>query len=555
MTSTEMAVFAGEDATGQPRLIRAVRDLAAARGLDDIVHIVRTAARQVADADGATFVLRDNGRCYYVDEDAIEPLWSGLRFPMEACISGWAMLNAQQVIIPDIYLDSRIPHDAYRPTFVRSLAMTPIRTADPVGAIGVYWASEREATPAERGMLQALADSTAVAMENVRVIAELEERRAAEARKREEWLQACLRITHDLLDPAAKDPLPAIAEQARAVAGADSAYVALLDPAAAEVVLAVVADRGGVERSTRRFPVAATFSGVAVDTGQPLLVEDASRVALGDAVRSVAGDNVGPAMVVPLIAAGRVRGTLVMTRYAGGPTFDEIDVDQATAFANHAAIALEFADARAAKEELAVREERDRIARDLHDDVIQRLFVAGMSLQSLLSFAEEGPYAERLERSIAEIDTTIGGIRSLIYRMRTPLGDTSTDLRDRVLQVLADVGPLFVSTPSLRFSGPLDTMVDDEVVEDVEAVLRESLTNVAKHAAASHTWVELSVDLAARRLVVQVTDDGVGFGEPSRRSGTANLLARAQNRGGECDISSPAVEGRGTRVRWTVPVG
>jgi signal transduction histidine kinase len=545
---------------GMERLVDAVRDLAAARGLDDIVEIVRRAARALAGADGATFVLRDNGRCYYVDEDAIEPLWSGLRFPMEACISGWAMIHAEQVVIPDIYLDERIPHEAYRPTFVQSLAMTPIRSAAPVGAIGVYWATTHEATATERRLLQALADSTAVAMENVRVIAELEERRAFEARKREEWLQACLRITRDLLDGSTHDPLPEIAEQARAVSGAETAHLLLLDESRTEVQIAVAAGELAILRPGERYPVEGTYSGVVIDTGQPLLVENAQTEDRGAIAHTLVSKPIGPVMVVPMIAAGRSRGTMVMTRQAGEPTFNDVDVDQATAFANYAAIAMEFADARAAMEELALREERDRIARDLHDDVIQRLFAAGMSLQALQNGLGDSPQAERLDRSIAEIDKTIGGIRSAIYKMRTPLGPGGANVRDRVLGVLSDLTPLLGSSPSLRFEGPLETMLGPDVVEDVVAVLRETLTNVVKHAQAERTWVELTVDVPSRTLFVDVTDDGVGIGDPSRHSGTANIAARAGARGGACAIESPVdgvlPSGRpGTRVRWSVPVG
>ena len=161
---------------GMARLLRAVQELSLARSLEDIQHIVRTAARELTGCDGATFVLRDEGKCYYADEDAIAPLWKGSRFPMEVCISGWAMLNREAAVIPNIYADVRVPQAAYRPTFVKSLVMVPIRTLDPVGAIGNYWAHERTPTPQEVSLLQALADSTSVAMENVGVYAELEQR-------------------------------------------------------------------------------------------------------------------------------------------------------------------------------------------------------------------------------------------------------------------------------------------------------------------------------------------------------------------------------------------
>lgn len=158
------------------RLIDLVQELSLAHHLDDVSAVVRRGARDLVGADGATFVLRDGDHCYYRDEEAIAPLWKGRRFPIETCISGWSMLNRQPAVIPDIYLDARIPHAAYRPTFVKSLVMVPIRTRDPIGAIGTYWQVERHATAAEVQVLQALADSTSVALENVRVYAELEAR-------------------------------------------------------------------------------------------------------------------------------------------------------------------------------------------------------------------------------------------------------------------------------------------------------------------------------------------------------------------------------------------
>ena len=158
------------------RLVRAVQELSLARDLEQVQHIVRVTARELVGSDGATFVLRDGEQCYYADEDAIEPLWKGSRFPIEACISGWTMLNKQPAVIEDIYLDDRIPHAAYRPTFVKSLAMVPIRSLDPIGAIGNYWADEHLATPEEIALLQALADATSVAMENITVYNQLEQR-------------------------------------------------------------------------------------------------------------------------------------------------------------------------------------------------------------------------------------------------------------------------------------------------------------------------------------------------------------------------------------------
>jgi diguanylate cyclase (GGDEF)-like protein len=156
-------------------LLGAVQELSLARSVEDVQRIVRVTARQLASADGATFVLRDGDRCFYADEYAIAPLWKGQKFPLEACISGWAMLNRQSVAIEDIYADPRIPHEAYRPTFVKSLVMVPIRRVDPLGAIGMYWASQHSPSEREITLAQALADSTAVAMEHVKALGELKE--------------------------------------------------------------------------------------------------------------------------------------------------------------------------------------------------------------------------------------------------------------------------------------------------------------------------------------------------------------------------------------------
>ena len=156
------------------RLLRAIQELSLAATLAEVQAIVRVAVRDLAECDGATFVLRDGDHCYYADEDAIDPLWKGMRFPMETCISGWAMLHREHVVLPDIYLDDRIPHAAYRPTFVRSLVMMPIRTMAPIGALGAYWADQHEATEEEVAFLRALADATSLALEKVSVHEELQ---------------------------------------------------------------------------------------------------------------------------------------------------------------------------------------------------------------------------------------------------------------------------------------------------------------------------------------------------------------------------------------------
>ncbi|WP_374571345.1 sensor histidine kinase [Phenylobacterium sp.] len=172
-----MNVAAPQRADADPlfTLVETIEGLSEARTVDEIAAVVRSSARRISGADGVAFVLRDGDKCWYLDEDAIGPLWKGRRFPLTACISGWTMLNAQTAVIPDIYVDDRIPHDAYRPTFVKSLVMTPVRRHDPIAAIGAYWSVERHPTHEEIQKLEVMARATAAALENARMYASLNE--------------------------------------------------------------------------------------------------------------------------------------------------------------------------------------------------------------------------------------------------------------------------------------------------------------------------------------------------------------------------------------------
>lgn len=173
--AAQMGMSGGDPKDPVFALVEVIEALSGARSVAQIADIVRTRARALSGADGVTFVLRDGEECVYLDEDAVAPLWKGRRFPMSACISGWAMLNGRTAVIPDIHVDPRIPQDAYRPTFVRSLVMTPVRPGDAIAAIGAYWSQPREPTEAEVTLLQVIARATATALANVQAYASLEE--------------------------------------------------------------------------------------------------------------------------------------------------------------------------------------------------------------------------------------------------------------------------------------------------------------------------------------------------------------------------------------------
>jgi putative two-component system response regulator len=191
-------------------LVATVQRLSVAHTLAEIQETVREAARRLTGADGAAFVLREGDYCYYADEDAITPLWKGKRIRLRECVSGWTMLNRRPAVIEDVYGDEHIPQDLYVPTFVKSVAVVPIRQQDPIGAIGNYWASRHRATAAELGVLQALADSTAVALENVRINEALETSRV-------ETLQR-LALAAECRDDGTRHHTERVARSSRAIA-------------------------------------------------------------------------------------------------------------------------------------------------------------------------------------------------------------------------------------------------------------------------------------------------------------------------------------------------
>lgn len=243
-------------------LIAVVQELSLARSLNDVTTIVRSAARTLVGADGATFVLRDYGQCFYVDEEAISPLWKGKRFPLHSCASGWVMEHARHVVIDDVFADPRIPGDVYRATFVKSMAMVPIRRASPIGAIGTYWACHRAASEREMTLLQALADSTSIALANIELHGDLERR----VRERTAQLEAladelgsfAYAVSHDL-----RAPLRAIEGLSAAL---DEDYAPALDPRGRDWLARV---RGGAARMDRMIDDMLDLSRVHGDAGAP----------------------------------------------------------------------------------------------------------------------------------------------------------------------------------------------------------------------------------------------------------------------------------------------
>lgn len=373
-------------------LSKAISGLETSTDLSTVQEIVRTTARRVANADGATFVLRDIDQCFYADEDSISPLWKGQRFPLTNCISGWAMLNAQTVAIPDIFDDERIPMEAYRPTFVKSLAMVPVGREKPIAAIGAYWARNHQATGEEIGALEQLADAAAAAIERIGVF--------------------------------------------------DAAYL-------------------------------------------PSFQAD-----------------VGVGLVDPV------------DRIAGG---------------------------------LALGEDRERIARDLHDTVLQRMFAAGLRLQRIMG-AVDTLQANEVGEVVELIDTCIRELRGVIFGLQFG-HEQMSGFRGEILAVAAEASRVLRFSPEVDFEGDVDS-VPEALRFDIVGALREMLSNVARHAKASKVRVGCT---AGARFDLVVADDGSGVApERTRGSGLGNLETRASALGGIFTLE-PGPAG-GTVARWRIPI-
>jgi signal transduction histidine kinase len=390
---------------------------------------------------------------------------------------------------------------------------------------------------------RALAFAAAVAIDN----AQLFERERASVK----WMEASREITTALLSSAAPHlhPLRLIAERACALTDAEQAIVLIpveADLPAEEIDTLVVAAADGLHASEvigQRIPVDGSTSGGVFRSGTPVITE-----ALSFPIQAFTDVGQRPAIVMPLRAHDDIAGVIAIARGTDQPPFDSGDLDLASDFATHAAIALMLASGREHARQLTIVAERERIAHDLHDHVIQRLFAAGMDLQGTVARVRSPEVANRLNRTLDDLQTIIEEIRTTIFQLKSPLEHDGT-LRYRIQRVVADLTENRDIVTTVRMHGPT-TAVGAELAEQAEAVTAEAISNAVRHSGASRLTVEVSV---ADMLTLDIIDNGCGMpADNPRRSGLANMSYRAEQVGGSCEISN-LPEG-GTRVRWTAPL-
>jgi signal transduction histidine kinase len=396
----------------------------------------------------------------------------------------------------------------------------------------------------DESVLSVLAVAAGVAIDNARLY--------GEARQRERWLTASAEVTNSLLSGRSQtEVLHLVVDRAREIAGADLVAIALPTADQAQLSVVLAAGEGADRHQGLVLPVEGSFMGAAVRSHEAITSIDIQKDP-----RITAGpprwEGLGPATAVRMgTVEGGVRGVLLLARVAGGPAFTTDDSAALLGFAGQAALGLELAERRLDSEQVALLEDRDRIARDLHDLAIQRLFATGMTLQSAERFIDHPQAAERVQRAVDDLDATVKIIRSTIFGLRArDTGPDGRSLRARIVGAVEQAAPVLGFTPSLRMEGLLDTEVSTGLAEHLLAVLGEALTNTARHARA--TSCDVRVSATGKELALVVSDDGVGIPGGGQRGGLANLAERALQCGGE--FTAEPGESGGTCLSWRVPL-
>lgn len=387
-------------------------------------------------------------------------------------------------------------------------------------------------------LVRGLASTAGFAIQNARLF--------DEARTRAAWMAATAELSAAILSTPPDEVFDLVA--GRVLDLSASCRVTVLVPTDVPDVLRVAAARGTGELDILGMTVIAGsgLAGAALDRGGIRVPTAARPTGPADPAVLTAEDETGPAVAAPLRTRRRTWGVVTVARPPGEREFTEVEREVLSDLASQAAIALELTHARREQQKAMLTEERARIARDLHDHVIQQIFGAGLTLQSMAATLAETHDRTRVDEVIGQLDDAITQIRTVIFALSARDGSS---LRHRLIDVVAEVSGALPRPPALRFSGPVDTALSGSLADDIVGVARELLTNSVRHADADSISLDVGVD--GDRVTVVVTDDGAGIRD-TRRSGLANLAARAEARGGSLTVDTGA---SGTRAEWRVSLG
>lgn len=517
-------------------LLQANRIVVEELELEQVLRRIAEAAVSLVDAQyGALGVIAPDGHLeqfIHVGMPADEAALIG-HLPEGRGILGAVIDERRSIRLDNLGDDPRSSGFPARHPSMDGFLGVPIRVRDEV--YGNLYLTNRVGgsfTEEDEELVIALAATAGIAIDNARLF--------DDSRRRQRWSAALAEVTSALLPGGSDDVLGVVADRVASVI--DAELVCVVVPVDDETLLVDTArGEGSWALTGRRYPASGSLVGAALESGH---VVSSEVQPAGGAFQDQPAR--GPTVAIPLLAFGRPIGALTISRAEGGAGFTSAELEMATDFATQASVAIELARGRSDRQRLELVEDRNRIARDLHDHVIQRLFGSGMSLQAIASTAPE-PIRSAIAEQVDAIDAAISEIRTAVFALTSRTAG-SPALRQRVLDVVAEAASGLASAPRLTFGGPVDLLVDGELADDVIAVVREGLANVARHASARTADVSIVVD--ERRVVVTIDDDGRGMSHASRRSsGTANLRARARQHGGDLELIGR--EAGGTRLSWT----
>ncbi|MFC9650192.1 MULTISPECIES: GAF domain-containing protein [unclassified Streptomyces] len=552
--ATSLEGLSAETAARVPQLLEAMCSAGTGLGQHSTLDRICETAAELADARYAAIgVVDEEGEglsdfvTYGASEDVARRI--GRRPDGRSGLLGALIRDPGPIALTDLTTDPRAVGFPLGHPPMRTFLGVPVRLRD--RTIGNFYLADKagggEFNDSDLRLLRVLATEAGVAIGNARLY--------EAARQRERWIDGSVAVTTTLLSGGdADDALSVVAEQGRRLSDSALGAVLLRERNGSLEVVAVSAEHP-VLRVGSRVPAAAPAV-AALLAGESVFMDDAS-----NDPRLVTGlaSGFGPLMLLPLRTDGRVLGALVMPRTRGARPFSRRERALATQFAAQAALALMMAEAQRDRERLAVLEDRDRIARDLHDLVIQRLFATGMTLERAQRGETVAPEVHHgIDRAVAELDVTIQEIRTAIFALQQTPAEAPPGMRTRVLREINMAAVPLGFRPAHRFVGPVDS-VGELAGKNLIAALREALSNAFRHAHA--TRIEVVVDSTARlpdgrRAVrLSVADDGVGIPAGGRRSGLRNLGRRADSLGGSSTCEPGLGErGRGTTVVWEVPL-
>ncbi len=424
---------------------------------------------------------------------------------------------------------------------MKSFLGVPIRVRDAIyGNLYLTDSKNGEFSADDEELAQALAATAGIAIANARLF--------EDSIYRERWASALAETARRLVQDGDDEHLGFLVDQVKELAEADLVFIALATAQRDHLAIDRASGTGAAELTALSFALDDSIAGQAIRTGEAVIVTNAGELEEFGFTTPI---RLGNVMAIPFTLRAGNAGVLGLARHSACPDFDTRDLDLGKSFASHISVAIDRADASMVRRRVALLEDRSRIARDLHDHVIQRLFATGLSLQAAAAGLEPES-AKRIMEQITEIDGAITQIRQSIFALQRDADVTSVSLRARVLEIVDRIETVdeLALRARVTFLGPVDLMADAALTDDVTAVVTEALANTARHAKA--TKVDITITAAAGHVTVEVNDDGSGPGQGPRLSGLANLRSRAIAHGGSFEIhEAPA---GGTQVVWTVPV-